>query len=87
MELLSAGTYATQPEGRLLQMMENLLSRRVVAIGFGNHLLDLLRHQAPEGDALFRSDDLCAANRGLVELNREISSGHARILRGTRRRD
>src|SRR6266540_2915265 len=85
MELLSVRTCATQPEGRFLQMAEDLLSRGVVAIGLGDHLVDLLRYQSAYGDSVFCCDDLCAANRGLVELNREISSGHARILRGARK--
>ncbi|HYM62133.1 MAG TPA: hypothetical protein VEZ11_14725, partial [Thermoanaerobaculia bacterium] len=84
MELLSARTRATQPEGRFLQMAENLLSRRAEAIGFSDHLFDLLRDQSAYGDSVFCSDDLRAPNRGLVELNREISSGHPRILRGAR---
>jgi len=46
MELLSAGTCATQPEGRLLQMAENLLSRRVVPIDVGDHLFNLMGHQS-----------------------------------------
>jgi len=85
MKLLSTRTYAAQPEGRFLQMAENLLSSRVVAIGLRDDLFDLPRHQSAYGDSVFRSDDLCAANRGLVELNREISSAHARILRGARK--
>ena len=84
MEVLSTRTYAAQPEGRFLQMAENLLSCRVVAIGLHDDLFDLLRHQSADGDPVFRSDDLCAANRGLVELYREISSAHARNLRGAR---
>src|SRR4051812_36735754 len=85
MELLSAGTCATQPERRFLQVLENLLSRRVVTIGLDDHLFDLLRNQSADRDSVFRGDDLCAANRGLVELNREVASAHARILRGARK--
>src|SRR5713226_3363634 len=85
MELLSTGTYAAQPEGRFLQMAENLLSGRSVAIVLRDDLFDLLRHQSAYGGAVFRSDHLCAANRGLVELYREVSSAHARILRGARK--
>jgi hypothetical protein len=65
--------------------MENLLSRCAVAIGLGDQLFDLLRHQPADGDSVFRSDRLCATNRGFVELNGEISPSHARILRGARK--
>jgi hypothetical protein len=82
MELLSTRTHTAQPEGRFLQMAENLLSSRLVAISLRDDLFDLLRHQSAYGDSVFRSDDLCVSNRGLVELYREISSAHARILRG-----
>ena len=85
MELLSTRTYAAQPEGRFLQMAENLLPSRVVAISFRDDLFDLLRHQCAYGNSVFRGDDLYASNRGLVELYREISSAHARILRGVRK--
>src|SRR5437762_12187848 len=84
MELLSTKMYAAQSEGGFLQMAENLLSGRLVAIGLCDDLFDLLRDQSADGDAVFRSDDLCAANRLLVELDREISSAHARILRAER---
>jgi hypothetical protein len=84
MELLSTRTHTAQPEGRFLQMAENLLSSRVVAISLRYDLFDLLRHQSAYGNSVFRSDDLCVSNRGLVELYREISSAHARILRGAR---
>jgi len=85
MELLSARTYTAQAEGRFLQMAENLLSSRVVAISLRDDLFDLLRHQSAYRNAVFRGDDLCAPNRGLVELYREISSAHARILRAARK--
>src|SRR5689334_18909235 len=84
MKILSAWTCATEPEGRLLQMLTNLLSRRVVTIIFGDHLLDLLCHQATDGCSVLRRDDLCTTNCHFVELNRKVSSGHARILRGAR---
>ena len=67
------------------QMAEDVLSGRLVTIGLSDDLFDLLRHQSADGDAVFRSDDLCAANRRLVELDREISSAHARILRAARK--
>jgi hypothetical protein len=70
MELLSVRTCATQPERRFLQMTEDLLSRRVVAIGLGDHLFDLLCDQSADRDSVFRGHDLCTPNRGLVELNR-----------------
>lgn len=76
--------YAAQPEGRVFQMAENLLSGCIVAIGLPDDLLDLLRHQAADGKSLLRRNDFCAANRRLLELNGEISSAHARILRGAR---
>src|SRR6478672_1163887 len=79
MKFLSTRTYAAQPEGWFLQMAENLPSGRVVAIGLRDDLFDLLRHQSADGDPVFRSDDFCAANRGLVELYREIPSAHARF--------
>lgn len=66
-------------------MAENLLSSRVVAISLRDDLFDLPRHQSAYGNSLFRSDDLCLSNRGIVELDREISSAHARILRGARK--
>jgi hypothetical protein len=62
-------------------MAEDLFSRCVVAIGLRNDLFDLLRHQTTNGGSMLCRDDLRAANRHLVELNREISPGHARILR------
>lgn len=80
MELVSNRTYTTQPEGRFLQMAENLHSGRVVTIIVRHDLFDLLRHQSPDGNSVFRSDDLCASNRGLIELYREISNAHARIF-------
>lgn len=85
MGILSARTRAAQPEGRFLQMLENVLSRRAVAIGLGDQMFDLPCHQSADGDSVFSSDDLCAPNGGLVELNGEILSGHARILRGARK--
>jgi hypothetical protein len=69
MEFLPARTRPTQPERRLLQMAQNHLSRRVVAISLGDQMLYLLRYQSAYGGSLFRSYDLCAANRGLFELN------------------
>jgi hypothetical protein len=84
MEILSARTRAAQPEGRFLQMLENLLARLAVAIRLGDQMFDLLCHQSADGDSVFCSDDLCAPNCGLVELNGEILSGQARILRGVR---
>ena len=66
-------------------MAENLLSGRVVAIVLGDHLFDLLCHQAADRDTVFGSDDLRVPNRGLVKLNSEVSSGHPRILRGARK--
>jgi hypothetical protein len=60
---------------------ENHLSSRVVAIGLSDQLLYLLRNQSAYGGSVFRSNDICAPNRGLFELNGEISSGHASILR------
>jgi hypothetical protein len=85
MDLLSTRTYDAQPEGRFLQMPENLLSSHVVAISLRDDLFDLLLHKSAYGNSVFRSDDLCASNRGLVELYRQISSAHARILRGARK--
>ncbi len=85
MELLSTRTYAAQPEGRFLQVAENLLSVRVVAIILRDDLFDLPRHQSAYGNSVLRGDDLCPSNRGLVESYREISFAHARILRGARK--
>jgi hypothetical protein len=85
MDLLSTRTYAAQPEGWFLQMAENLLPGRAVAISLRDDLFDLLRHQSTYGNPVFRSDDLCTSNRGLVELYREVSSTHAHILRGARK--
>src|ERR1700686_2632272 len=85
MDLLSARTYAAQPEGWFLQMAENLLAGRVVAISLRDDLFDLLCHQSTYGNPVFRSDDLCASNGCLVELYREVSSAHARILRAARK--
>ena len=65
-------------------MAEDLLSSRAVAISLRDDLFDLLRHQYAYGDSVLRRDDLCASNRGLVELYREVSSAHASILRGAR---
>src|ERR1041385_1108828 len=84
MQFLSVGMCTTQPEGGFLQMTENLLSRGVVTIDFRDHLFDLLRHQSADRGPMLCSEDLHPPDRGLVELNRKILSGHARILRGAR---
>src|SRR5689334_2051796 len=84
MQFFSVGMRTAQPEGRFLQMTENLLSRGVVAIDFRNHLFDLLRHQSADRGPMLCSEDLHPPDRGLIELNRKILSGRARILRGAR---
>jgi protein TonB len=65
-------------------VVENLLSRRVVTIVLSDELFNLLSHQAANRGSMLGSEDLRAADRGLVELNCEIASRHARILRGAR---
>src|SRR5947207_2236242 len=55
MELLSTRTYAAQPEGRFLQMAENLLSSHLVAISLRDDLFDLLRHESAYGARFYSS--------------------------------